>query len=128
MIAFDGPISLTTLVLAKMAGAVFFGALMACLPLLVGAFIVDLSGLNWAVAAGHLADVHKLGVLGLAIAVSAKEVLRLKPTPTSSAFPCSSSRGFSCPSTACPGCCGSFPTASPYLRSGSPQVGPGAGR
>lgn len=92
------PISLTTLVLAKMAGAVFFGALMACLPLLVGAFIVDLSGLNWAVAAlGIWLMSISSAFLGLAIAVSAKEVFEAQTYANFFRFPMLFLSGFFLP-------------------------------
>lgn len=69
------PISLNTMVLAKISGAVFFGIVNAFVPVILACFVIDLSGVNWLmVLAGVLLIAVTSTLLGLLIATSAKEV------------------------------------------------------
>ena len=69
------PISLSTLVIAKLSGAILFGIFNAFVPVIFAAFFIDLVGINWGAV---LLSVFLIAVtstlLGLMIAVSAKEV------------------------------------------------------
>ncbi len=69
------PISLSTMVAAKLSGAILFGLFNAFVPVLFASFFVDFVGINWGAA---LLAVFFIAVtsalLGLTIAVSAKEV------------------------------------------------------
>jgi ABC-2 type transport system permease protein len=82
------PISLNTLVLAKISGAILFGAINAFWPVLYAAFMIDLSGINWGIA---LLSVLLMAItstlLGLAIAVSAKEVFEAQTYSNFFRFP-----------------------------------------
>jgi len=85
------PISLNTLVLAKISGAILFGAINAFWPVLYAAFMIfmiDLSGINWEIA---LISVLLMAItstlLGLAIAVSAKEVFEAQTYSNFFRFP-----------------------------------------
>lgn len=82
------PISMTTLVFAKISGAILFGAIIAFSPILFAAFIIDLSGINWGVAiASILLMAVTSTLLGLAIAVSAKEVFEAQTYSNFFRFP-----------------------------------------
>lgn len=82
------PISMTTLVLAKISGAVLFGAIIAFSPVLFAAFMTDLSGINWVAAiAGVLLMAVTSTLLGLAIAVSSKEVFEAQTYSNFFRFP-----------------------------------------
>jgi ABC-2 type transport system permease protein len=82
------PISLNTLVLAKISGAILFGAINAFWPVIYAAFMIDLSGINWGIA---LMSVLLMAItstlLGLAIAVSAKEVFEAQTYSNFFRFP-----------------------------------------
>jgi ABC-2 type transport system permease protein len=82
------PISLNTLVFAKISGAILFGAINAFWPVLYAAFVIDLSGINWGIA---LMSVLLMAItstlLGLAIAVSAKEVFEAQTYSNFFRFP-----------------------------------------
>ena len=82
------PISLTTMVLAKISGAILFGAIIAFAPVLLAAFWIDLSGINWGMA---IVSVVLMAVtstlLGLVIAVSAKEVFEAQTYSNFFRFP-----------------------------------------
>ncbi|MBN1943844.1 MAG: ABC transporter permease [Phycisphaerae bacterium] len=82
------PISLEVLMLAKTAGAILFGVLNAFVPLLVGLFLSDLSGVNWAalIPAVVLIAVSST-FLGLFIAVSVKEVFEAQTFSNFFRFP-----------------------------------------
>ncbi len=82
------PIRLTTMVLAKISGAVLFGIVIAFVPILFAAFLIDLSGVDWGLL---LLSVLLIAVastlLGLAIAVSAKEVFEVQTYSNFFRFP-----------------------------------------
>ena len=81
-------ISMTTLVLAKISGAIVFGAVIAFSPVLFAAFLVDLSGINWGIAiASILLMAVTSTLLGLAIAVSSKEVFEAQTYSNFFRFP-----------------------------------------
>ena len=41
------PISISTLVMAKLSGAILFGMLNAFIPVFLAAYFIDLTGINW---------------------------------------------------------------------------------
>lgn len=82
------PISLNTLVLAKIGGAVVFGIVNAFVPVVIAAFMTDLSGINWTItilAVVLIAFASTL--LGLLIAISAKEVFEAQTFSNFFRFP-----------------------------------------
>jgi ABC-2 type transport system permease protein len=90
--AFDrlllAPISMTTLVLAKISGTILFGVIIAFSPVLFAAFLTDLSGINWSVAvASILLMAVTSTLLGLAIAVFSKEVFEAQTYSNFFRFP-----------------------------------------
>ena len=82
------PIGLGTLVIAKISGAILFGMLNAFVPVVFAAFFIDLSGINWgaAIVAVLLIAVTST-LLGLVIAVSAKEVFEAQTFSNFFRFP-----------------------------------------
>jgi len=82
------PISLQVLMLAKTTGAILFGVVNAFVPLLVGSFLADLSGVNWAtlIPAVVLIAISST-FLGLFIAVSVKEVFEAQTFSNFFRFP-----------------------------------------
>lgn len=82
------PISLSTMVAAKLSGAVLFGLFNAFVPVVFAAFFVDLAGINWG---GIVLAVFLIAVtstlLGLLIAVSAKEVFEAQTFSNFFRFP-----------------------------------------
>lgn len=82
------PISLSTLVIAKLSGAILFGIFNAFVPVILAAFFVDLVGINWGAV---LLSVFLIAVtstlLGLMIAVSAKEVFEAQTFSNFFRFP-----------------------------------------
>jgi len=82
------PISLSTLVIAKLSGAILFGIFNAFVPVILAAFFVDLVGINWSAV---LLSVFLIAVtstlLGLMIAVSAKEVFEAQTFSNFFRFP-----------------------------------------
>lgn len=82
------PISLNTMVLAKISGAILFGIVNAFWPVVFAAFIIDLSGINWGIA---LLSVMLMAItstlLGLLIAVSAKQVFEAQTYSNFFRFP-----------------------------------------
>jgi ABC-2 type transport system permease protein len=82
------PISMTTLVLAKISGAILFGAIIAFSPVLFAAMMIDLTGINWG---GAILSVLLMAItstlLGLAIAVSSKEVFEAQTYSNFFRFP-----------------------------------------
>lgn len=82
------PISLATMVAAKLSGAILFGLFNAFVPVIFAAFFVDLAGINWGVV---LLVVFLIAVtstlLGLMIAVSAKEVFEAQTFSNFFRFP-----------------------------------------
>ncbi|HWQ78486.1 MAG TPA: ABC transporter permease [Anaerovoracaceae bacterium] len=82
------PISLSTMVFAKISGAILFGLFNAFVPVIFAAFFVDLSDINWAaiVLAVFMIAVTS-ALLGLVIAVSAKEVFEAQTFSNFFRFP-----------------------------------------
>ena len=69
------PISISTLVFAKILGAILFGIFNAFVPLVFAAFFINLNGINWAITVIAVVLIAiTSALLGLLIAVSAKEV------------------------------------------------------
>jgi len=82
------PISLNLLMLAKTTGAILFGIANAFVPVLIAAFIVDLSGINWfAVVMGVILIATTSTFLGLFIAVSVSEVFEAQTFSNFFRFP-----------------------------------------
>ncbi|HOZ49195.1 MAG TPA: ABC transporter permease [Candidatus Hydrogenedentes bacterium] len=82
------PISLEVLMLAKTAGAILFGVVNAFVPLLLGAFLTDLSDVNWAVLTPAVILIAISSTfLGLFIAVSVKEVFEAQTFSNFFRFP-----------------------------------------
>lgn len=82
------PISLNTMVLAKITGAILFGIFNAFVPVVIAAFFVNLTGVNWGVvllAVSLIAVTSTL--LGLMIAVSAKEIFEAQTFSNFFRFP-----------------------------------------
>jgi len=82
------PISLERLMLAKTAGAILFGVVNAFVPVLIGMFLADLSGLDWGmlIPAVFLIAVSST-FLGLFIAVSVSEVFEAQTFSNFFRFP-----------------------------------------
>jgi len=82
------PISLGIMVAAKLSGAIIFGLFNAFVPVVFAAFFVDLTGINWStlLVAVFLVAVTS-ALLGLMIAVSAKEVFEAQTFSNFFRFP-----------------------------------------
>jgi len=82
------PIGISVLVIAKILGAILFGTLNAFVPVIFAAFFINLGEINWAVI---LVAVILIAVtsalLGLLIAVSAKEVFEAQTFSNFFRFP-----------------------------------------
>ncbi len=82
------PISLEQLMLAKTSGAILFGFVNAFIPLIIAAFLTDLSGVAWEVL---IPAVLLIGIvstfLGLFIAVSVSEVFEAQTFSNFIRFP-----------------------------------------
>lgn len=82
------PLDLNLLMLAKTGGAIVFGALNALLPILVAAFLVDLSTLNWPAVVGSILLTAAVSTfLGLFISVAVKEVFEAQTFSNFFRFP-----------------------------------------
>ena len=82
------PISLSTMVASKLSGAILFGLLNAFVPVIFAAFFVDLAGINWgSVLLAVLLIAVTSTLLGLVIAVSAKEVFEAQTFSNFFRFP-----------------------------------------
>jgi ABC-2 type transport system permease protein len=82
------PIPLELLMLAKTSGAVLFGAANACVPVLLAAFLVDLSGVAWWQAVlAVLFIAGSSAFLGLFIAASVSEVFEAQTFSNFFRFP-----------------------------------------
>jgi ABC-2 type transport system permease protein len=69
------PISLELLMLAKTSGAILFGVANAFVPIVIAAFLTDLSGITWSLVAPTIILIGIVSTfLGLFIAVSVSEV------------------------------------------------------
>lgn len=82
------PISLSTMVAAKLSGAILFGLFNAFVPVIFASFFIDLAGISWGVVllAVFLITVTST-LLGLLIAVSAKEVFEAQTFSNFFRFP-----------------------------------------
>jgi len=82
------PISLELLMLAKTAGAILFGVANAFVPVIMAAFLMDLSAVNWStlIPAVVLIAISST-FLGLFIAVSVKEVFEAQTFSNFFRFP-----------------------------------------
>ncbi|NLL66436.1 MAG: ABC transporter permease [Clostridiaceae bacterium] len=82
------PISISVLVIAKILGAILFGILNAFAPVIFAVFFINLRGINWGIT---LVAVILIAVtsalLGLLIAVSAKEVFEAQTFSNFFRFP-----------------------------------------
>lgn len=82
------PISLEILMLAKTSGAILFGTINALVPIFVGMFLTDLSGLNWYILVPAIILIAISSTfLGLFIAVSVKEVFEAQTFSNFFRFP-----------------------------------------
>jgi ABC-2 type transport system permease protein len=82
------PISLELLMMAKTSGAIFFGIANAFVPIIIAAFLADLSGIAWSVV---IPAIILIGIvssfLGLFIAVSVSEVFEAQTFSNFFRFP-----------------------------------------
>ncbi|MFP4375240.1 MAG: ABC transporter permease [Spirochaetaceae bacterium] len=82
------PISLELLMLAKTTGAILFGTANAFIPVLIAAFLTDLSGVPWAVLVPAVVLIAVSSTfLGLFIAVSVSEVFEAQTFSNFFRFP-----------------------------------------
>lgn len=82
------PISLNLMVLAKITGAILFGMFNSVVPIIFAAFFVSLQGINWgAVFVAVLLIAISSTLLGLLIAVSAKQVFEAQTFSNFFRFP-----------------------------------------
>ncbi|NLK00346.1 MAG: ABC transporter permease [Clostridia bacterium] len=82
------PIGLGTLVFAKLSGAIMFGMVNAFVPVVFAAFLTDLGGINWPIIIITVFLIALTSALiGLFIAVSAKEVFEAQTFSNFFRFP-----------------------------------------
>jgi ABC-2 type transport system permease protein len=82
------PIGISTLVFAKILGAVIFGIVNAFVPVVFASFFIDLSGINWGIAFIAVIFIAITSALmGLLIATSAKEVFEAQTFSNFFRFP-----------------------------------------
>lgn len=82
------PISLATMVVAKITGAIVFGLFNALVPLIIAAFYIDLSGVKWGLmAAGIFLIAITSTLMGLFIAVSATQIFEAQTFSNFFRFP-----------------------------------------
>ncbi len=82
------PISISTLVMAKLSGAILFGMLNAFIPVFLAAYFIDLTGINWyVVLTAVLLIAVSSALIGLFIAISAKEVFEAQTLSNFFRFP-----------------------------------------
>ena len=82
------PISLEMLMLAKTSGAILFGVLNAFVPLIMAAFLIDLTGINWGILVPAMVLIAISSTfLGLFIAVSVSEVFEAQTFSNFFRFP-----------------------------------------
>jgi len=82
------PISLEQLMLAKTSGAIFFGIANAFIPIIIAAFLVDLSGIAWPLVMPAIIFIGIVSTfLGLFIAVSVSEVFEAQTFSNFFRFP-----------------------------------------
>ena len=82
------PISIGTLVFAKILGAILFGILNAFVPVVFAAFFINLSKINWVITViAVILIAITSALLGLLIAISAKEVFEAQTFSNFFRFP-----------------------------------------
>ncbi len=82
------PISLEQLMLAKTSGAILFGFINAFVPLIIAAFLTDLSGIAWSLLVPAVLLIGIVSTfLGLFIAVSVSEVFEAQTFSNFFRFP-----------------------------------------
>ena len=82
------PLDLSLLMLAKTGGAILFGILNAFVPILVAAFVVDLSGVLWPAVIGSILLIAATSTfLGLFISVAVHEVFEAQTFSNFFRFP-----------------------------------------
>jgi ABC-2 type transport system permease protein len=82
------PISLSVMVLAKMAGTILFGVFNAFVPVIFASFFVNLSAVNWLLAFSAVLMIAVTSALmGLLIAVSAEQVFEAQTLSNFFRFP-----------------------------------------
>jgi len=82
------PIDLSLLMLAKTGGAILFGTVNAFVPILVAAFVVDLSGVLWPAVIGSILLIAATSTfLGLFISVAVHEVFEAQTFSNFFRFP-----------------------------------------
>ncbi len=82
------PISLSTMVLAKIAGTIVFGMFNAFVPVLFASFFINLSGVKWGVLIlAVLLIAITSSLMGLLIAVSAEQVFEAQTFSNFFRFP-----------------------------------------
>jgi ABC-2 type transport system permease protein len=82
------PISLEILMLAKTSGAIIFGVVNAFVPVIIAAFLTDLSGIAWAMVIPAIILIGIVSTfLGLFIAVSVSEIFEAQTFSNFFRFP-----------------------------------------
>lgn len=82
------PISLELLMLAKTSGAILFGIANAFIPVIIAAFLVDLSGIAWSLVIPAIILIGIVStLLGLFIAVSVSEIFEAQTFSNFFRFP-----------------------------------------
>jgi ABC-2 type transport system permease protein len=82
------PISLEMLMLAKTSGAILFGVVNAFVPVIIAAFLVDLSGIVWSLVVPAIILIGIVSTfLGLYIAVSVSEIFEAQTFSNFFRFP-----------------------------------------
>jgi ABC-2 type transport system permease protein len=82
------PISLEVLMLAKTSGAILFGIINAFIPVIIAAFLVDLSGIAWSLVVPAIILIGVVSAfLGLLVAVSVTEVFEAQTLSNFFRFP-----------------------------------------
>jgi ABC-2 type transport system permease protein len=82
------PISLELLMLAKTSGAILFGIVNAFVPVIIAAFLVDLSGITWTLVIPAIIMIGFVSTfLGLFIAVSVSEIFEAQTFSNFFRFP-----------------------------------------
>jgi len=82
------PISLELLMLAKTSGAIFFGVVNAFVPIVIAAFLTDLSGIAWSLVIPAIILIGIVSTfLGLFIAVSVSEIFEAQTFSNFFRFP-----------------------------------------
>lgn len=97
------PISLELLMLAKTSGAILFGVANAFVPIVIAAFLTDLSGITWSLIVPAIVLIGIVSTfLGLFIAVSVSEVFEAQTFSNFFRFPMIFLCGLFFPITALP--------------------------